>query len=649
MLIKEIEQLGKKVASLWEKEKDKTAFSKIATTALKESQIHKHFSFEKFLQELWQTKELPQQLALYNSFGHPPITFYRDDNFLIDIYFWVAPDISVHSHCFEGAFTVLQGLSLQSQYRFDVAEDLDDEMFLGDLILQHTKLIQVGEVQEILKGPEFIHQVWHLSYPTVSLAIRTLGNEKVKTQRTYSKPHLSFYSHRPLSPILQKQLDTLLMLRRIHRSEEPHLLKVVSLLEPGLAFKFLHAYYNVLGEPPLIERVIANLPKLEKWATPFLTTLKHETETAFDMIEIPDLGERLLIAILNISTTREQSEALFDMVFPGQSFEENVIKWFKALLGKKALRLEFNETAQDVFAYLFQGYSDDQIYEKLSAHYEIENDENFKSDIRQCLDELTSSDLLKPLLPKFRILTSSSPSKGDGRLQALRAEKTASTVIDELFLRPLEPQIPATAAVMADQESMSFFNAKGYWVLRNVISPQALRIFSNYFFFREKNASDFSSDDQVKGSKGRYADPLCESLLLEVQPLLEKATGKSLLPTYSYTRIYGPGQILEKHKDRPSCEISATLTIAYDAPNLWPVFVESDGQVVKVELDKGDLLIYKGCDVSHWREPFEGKVWLQTFLHFVDRNGKFAEWQYDKRKNLGESFTTKSGVYGNQI
>ncbi len=631
MIIEEIELLGKKVDSLWEKGKDKIPFSKIATAVLQESQIHSRFSFEEFLHELWQKKELPKQLSLYNSFGQPPLTLYQGKDFLIDIYFWVTPDISIHSHSFQGAFTVLQGLSLQSHYRFITNENLNDRVLIGNLVLQKTKLIQVGQVEEILAGPEFIHQVWHLGYPTVSLAIRTFGPEG--KQYSYLKPHLAFYSHTALSPTIQKQMDTLLMLRRIHQPEESHLLQLATSLNPDEALALLSSYGTSTGDLALIEKVIANLPPLEKWASPFLTSLTHHYETAFDMVEIPDLGERLLLAILNISTTREQSENLFQMVFPHQNFEENALKWFRSLLEKKTLRFEFNQTALDVFTYLFQGYNEDQICEKLSEKYDVQNNDDFQSDIRQFLNQLTSCDLLKPLLPKGR-------------------QPSISKSTDELFLppltpllkRPAEPYVSSNAIVVADQESTNFFNVKGYWILRNVIEVQTLNIFFNYFFFREKNSMDFSSDSQVEGSKNCYADPLCESLLLELQPHLEKVTGKALLPTYSYIRIYGPGQVLEKHRDRPSCEISATLTIGYEATTLWPLFVESNGQKDKIELDKGDLLIYKGCEVFHWREKFEGKFWLQIFLHFVDKNGKFAEWQYDKRKGLGENLDFRASV-----
>jgi hypothetical protein len=39
---------------------------------------------------------------------------------------------------------------------------------------------------------------------------------------------------------------------------------------------------------------------------------------------------------------------------------------------------------------------------------------------------------------------------------------------------------------------------------------------------------------------------------------MEKHTKLKLIPTYSYARIYKKGDVLHRHKDRFSCEISTT-------------------------------------------------------------------------------------------
>ena len=92
-----------------------------------------------------------------------------------------------------------------------------------------------------------------------------------------------------------------------------------------------------------------------------------------------------------------------------------------------------------------------------------------------------------------------------------------------------------------------------------------------------------------------------ETLLQKVKPAMEKHTGLKLSEPYSYARIYKEGDILARHKDRYSCEISSTLNLGGDE---WLIYLEPD---IKVDLNPGDMLMYRGCDLEHWREKFEGE------------------------------------------
>jgi hypothetical protein len=140
----------------------------------------------------------------------------------------------------------------------------------------------------------------------------------------------------------------------------------------------------------------------------------------------------------------------------------------------------------------------------------------------------------------------------------------------------------------------------------------------------------YFGDQQCPDSFVSYGHPVNEALLLTVLPIYEKVTGKSLSPTYSYSRIYWKNAILEKHKDRASCQYSATLCIDID-PYPWPIYMEE----TPVSLMPGDSVFYKGMEVLHWRKPYEGNQQIQVFLHFVDKNGKHSDWAFDKRPVLG--------------
>ena len=198
---------------------------------------------------------------------------------------------------------------------------------------------------------------------------------------------------------------------------------------------------------------------------------------------------------------------------------------------------------------------------------------------------------------------------------------------------------------------MSFKKNK-YTVLKSAISPELAKFVYQYFLnkrevarflFDQKYLSPFTeyfgvwNDEQVPNTYSHYSDIAMETLLQQVKPVMEKHTGIKLSPTYSYARIYKEGDVLARHKDRYSCEISTTLNLGGES---WPIYLDPTGRKgqagVKVNLEPGDMLIYSGCELEHWREPFEGKDCAQVFLHYNNAKAKSAkENKFDKRPMLG--------------
>lgn len=145
-----------------------------------------------------------------------------------------------------------------------------------------------------------------------------------------------------------------------------------------------------------------------------------------------------------------------------------------------------------------------------------------------------------------------------------------------------------------------------------------------------------TKDPQCPLSEAVHGAPVFDSLLEQLLPNFEVASGKKLYPTYAYARLYSPDEELKIHTDRPACEISATLTLGFEG-DPWPIYMgdEDKANASKIMMDVGDAVLYRGCDKHHWREPYkEGKWQAQVFLHYVDVNGPYAEWKYDKRPKL---------------
>ncbi len=163
------------------------------------------------------------------------------------------------------------------------------------------------------------------------------------------------------------------------------------------------------------------------------------------------------------------------------------------------------------------------------------------------------------------------------------------------------------------------------------------------------------TDKQAPGDFSKYGDPIFDALLSLGTEKMSELTGKELIPTYTYHRLYTHGTELKRHKDRPSCEISTTLCVGYDNSNVdpkvypdwdWPMFVgpqsgEKGTDGMPIHMKPGDMLIYRGDVVEHWREPLLGNNHAQVFLHYNEKDGQY-HIPFDGRPLLGMPSTFRS-------
>ena len=211
------------------------------------------------------------------------------------------------------------------------------------------------------------------------------------------------------------------------------------------------------------------------------------------------------------------------------------------------------------------------------------------------------------------------------------------------------------------------FNKNKYTVIRKAISKDLATFVANYFSMKKqvydtciqaRYISPYETllgyyegeNEQIPNTYSCYSDIAMETLLLKCQPVMKKITGLQLYPSYTYARIYKKGDELKRHKDRFSCEISTTMNLGGD---LWPIYLSpkenvgipddkkgitaaSNAKGVKVDLKPGDMLVYRGCELEHWREKFKGEECVQVFLHYNNRKTPRAkDNMFDKRIHLG--------------
>ena len=198
------------------------------------------------------------------------------------------------------------------------------------------------------------------------------------------------------------------------------------------------------------------------------------------------------------------------------------------------------------------------------------------------------------------------------------------------------------------------FKKNKYVVIKQAISKDLASFVANYFSIKKQvydtcRQTRFISpyevllgeyegaDGQIPHTYSNYSDIAMETLMLKCQAMMEKTTGLKLTPAYTFARIYKNGDVLQRHKDRFSCEISTTMNLAGDP---WSIYLEPSGKTglkgIKVDLKPGDMLVYRGCELEHWRNKFKGKECIQAFLHYNNRKTPGAkENMFDRRPHLG--------------
>ena len=210
---------------------------------------------------------------------------------------------------------------------------------------------------------------------------------------------------------------------------------------------------------------------------------------------------------------------------------------------------------------------------------------------------------------------------------------------------------------------MSFKKNK-YAIIKKAISKELANFIYKYFllkrdvakfYFENKLISPYEKkfgywfDEQIPNTYSHYSDIVMETLMLECQKIMEKTTELKLYPSYTYARIYKKGDELKRHKDRFSCEISTTMNLGGDD---WPIYLSPNKNVgipdgkkitaasktkgIEVKLKPGDMLVYRGCELEHWRTKFKGENCGQVFLHYNNKKTLGAEEnKFDKRPMLG--------------
>jgi len=191
--------------------------------------------------------------------------------------------------------------------------------------------------------------------------------------------------------------------------------------------------------------------------------------------------------------------------------------------------------------------------------------------------------------------------------------------------------------------------------IENFLPNQLLTVLNTYSIIKYSNQKQFEIDAQTNSLVSEYSDPLMETIMDLSTSVVEQNVGKKLWPTYSYFRIYDKGSDLKIHTDRESCEYTVALCLGADPVDQpYEIFVGEEDETSdykyfnskeeyrryridhKFPMVPNNAVIFKGMDKIHWREMCHHDYFMTVFLHYIEQEGPYKEFKFDKRNQLGE-------------
>jgi hypothetical protein len=157
---------------------------------------------------------------------------------------------------------------------------------------------------------------------------------------------------------------------------------------------------------------------------------------------------------------------------------------------------------------------------------------------------------------------------------------------------------------------------KKYLLIPNFIDRVTAQEYGDEFIkddFKYQYESDY---EHAPNAAGLYNPIGAAELLCNKTAEVSEIIGETVVPTYSFGRIYRQGDELLEHTDRAACEISLTVHLWGD--DEW--FFSCYDKVFS--LNSGDAILYLGTLVPHKRiGAYAGNEYAQFFLHYVRSRG----------------------------
>jgi len=387
-------ELGAVVESRWrELNYEQAVFPSIAAQAIAEANIPAVLDPWEIIRWVHDSDVLPEQMDLEGGFGNPPITLYVAPRFYIDVYYWLDGTTSIHQHGFSGAFQVLLGSSVHAQYGFEKHREINPHLLIGRVSLKDVALLERGDIRQIIPGPDFIHSLFHLDRPSVTIIVRSFKAPHSGPQYSYLKPFVArdpFYTN----PSLRRKVQTVeLLLRMKHPEADQFINSLLDSSDFQTTFSVLQSAFDFLCHreleemfgvsrstdrfQKLLERARARHGELTDLLLPVFEEEWLQRDISRRRSEIKQEDHRFFLALLMNVPDRKNLLKLLSQRFPNDDPIKLIVTWTKELAATRTFGArepnvlgvtEFNDYHLLVFEKLLRGLSTEEICKTAEAN-----------------------------------------------------------------------------------------------------------------------------------------------------------------------------------------------------------------------------------------------------------------------------------------
>ena len=399
---------------------DESVFPRLAEEALTEANLTDHVDPWEIIRWVHSTPNLPEQMDVDARFGNPPITVFVGSRFYIDAYYWLDGTTTIHQHSFSGAFQVLWGGSVHSKYIFKQEREINPHFLIGKIQLSEVSLLERGDIRQINPGRDFIHSLFHLERPSITITVRTHKAPAAGPQYSYFKPSIAinpFFEN----PSLSKKRQTVsLLLDMKHPQVDSFIADLIDSSDFHTSYSLLKKAFDVLCHrqleelfggsrsyerfQALLDRARRKHGQLADLLLPVFEEEWRQAEIARRRVEIKHEDHRFFLALLMNVPERMTILKLVKQRFPDIDEVELIIDWISELsrtkiFGSKEPNVlglsEFGESHLLAFRGLLEGRSTEEIKSHAAAATSRPGRE--LQAIEKSLDQIQSQTLLRPI------------------------------------------------------------------------------------------------------------------------------------------------------------------------------------------------------------------------------------------------------------